>query len=535
MQRSLLSKADPNKSQSSTANPTCACQKCQTCRGSNLLPKNFEGEKDSERAAPVVQDVLRSPGQPLASETRNFMESRFGHDFGKVRIHADSKSAASALSVRADAYTVGQDVVFGDGKYSPHSTDGQRLLAHELTHVIQQQNVHGVTSQLTVSHPETAAEKEAEASSTAVMGLQPRSVSINQLTQPTLARQEAPLAEPPLVEPLPYEPYPEPLAPGAEPEPARVPTGPRAVPLPPELDTDPMRRAQQEWDDEQFKCEAERPTATLSRGGSPPDFITTEPEGTAMGEGGRITHFTPRAYHILDAIEYDVDQTKSEGELSRVERKYLPDTSAPPPSLKSLDFLPLTPTFFDPCESIKYPQNFDPNFAVRRATFEAAVSLKRKKRLGYDPRTEPVPPKLRDILLEQPVEEKQGPCITQKVPRAGGYVPHDDYATRVTGDPQDFKITTPEGMICQTDGIDAQGRTWEVKTGYRYLNDPGISYSLYSPRIQGIINGMEEQRARCVYVTSRCGYRYFFAFQRQEVVDFLNDHWGGMPLVIRRD
>jgi hypothetical protein len=87
---------------------------------------------------PIVQDALRSTGQPLDPATRAFMEPRFGHDFSHVRVHTDARAAESAQAVNALAYTVGPDVVFGAGQYAPHSREGQRLLAHELTHVVQQ-------------------------------------------------------------------------------------------------------------------------------------------------------------------------------------------------------------------------------------------------------------------------------------------------------------------------------------------------------------------------------------------------------------
>ena len=89
-------------------------------------------------APPSVQDVLGAPGRQLDRPTRSFFESRFGYDFGQVRVHADAKAAESARSVHALAYTVGRDVVFGAGQYAPDTTAGRRLLAHELTHVIQQ-------------------------------------------------------------------------------------------------------------------------------------------------------------------------------------------------------------------------------------------------------------------------------------------------------------------------------------------------------------------------------------------------------------
>ena len=89
-------------------------------------------------AGDAVQATLSGTGAPLDQATRGFMESRFGHDFGRVRVHADSGAAASAHAVQARAYTVGQDVVFAAGQYAPTTSAGRRLLAHELAHVMQQ-------------------------------------------------------------------------------------------------------------------------------------------------------------------------------------------------------------------------------------------------------------------------------------------------------------------------------------------------------------------------------------------------------------
>ena len=96
------------------------------------------GDGGQLEAPPIVHEVLRSPGPPLDVATSALMEPRFGHDFSRVRIHADAKAAESAQAIGARAYTVGRDIVFGAGQYAPRTSAGQRLLAHELTHVLQQ-------------------------------------------------------------------------------------------------------------------------------------------------------------------------------------------------------------------------------------------------------------------------------------------------------------------------------------------------------------------------------------------------------------
>ena len=84
-------------------------------------------------------NAIRGGGQPLSESERGFFEPRFGYDFGQVRVHTDANAAESARVVSARAFTLGHDVVFGAGHYTPGTSKGQRLLAHELTHVVQQE------------------------------------------------------------------------------------------------------------------------------------------------------------------------------------------------------------------------------------------------------------------------------------------------------------------------------------------------------------------------------------------------------------
>lgn len=82
---------------------------------------------------------LKGGGQPLSESTRSYFESRFGADFSQVRVHTDSNTSGAAKSVNARAFTTGNDVVFGTGQYSPETSPGKKLIAHELMHVVQQE------------------------------------------------------------------------------------------------------------------------------------------------------------------------------------------------------------------------------------------------------------------------------------------------------------------------------------------------------------------------------------------------------------
>jgi hypothetical protein len=103
------------------------------------LQRQAEHQAAPQAAPPIVHDVLNTSGRPLDAATRAFMEPRFGLDFGAVRVHADARAAQSAAAVGAAAYTVGRDVVFGEGQFAPASAGGRHLLAHELAHVVQQE------------------------------------------------------------------------------------------------------------------------------------------------------------------------------------------------------------------------------------------------------------------------------------------------------------------------------------------------------------------------------------------------------------
>lgn len=94
------------------------------------------GEATSGLSARI--HALKGGGQALPEDVRSFFEPRFGHDFSQVQVHTDTRAAETASAVNARAYTLGRDMVFGRGQYAPETSAGRRLLAHELTHVVQQ-------------------------------------------------------------------------------------------------------------------------------------------------------------------------------------------------------------------------------------------------------------------------------------------------------------------------------------------------------------------------------------------------------------
>lgn len=139
---------------------TCACGgHCPECQSRHPIQRIKNSATDSEPqpyASAIVDNALRAPGQPLSSATRAYFEPRFGHDFSAVRVHTGELANASAHSINALAYTANNRIVFADNMYQPETHNGHRLLAHELTHVIQQERT-ARTVQRTVAPSSTCA------------------------------------------------------------------------------------------------------------------------------------------------------------------------------------------------------------------------------------------------------------------------------------------------------------------------------------------------------------------------------------------
>ena len=175
----------------------CACDthtiaggRCDNCRRTGqTLQRLAINQGEAADMPPIVHEVLRSSGQPLDAHTRSFLEPRFAHDFSRVRVHTDTQAAESARALSAQAYTVGRDVVFGSNQYAPRTREGERLLIHELTHVVQQEGAtYCPASDLAVTSPGDSAERQAAVAADALA--EGRPVAITQHVAAKIARQE---------------------------------------------------------------------------------------------------------------------------------------------------------------------------------------------------------------------------------------------------------------------------------------------------------------------------------------------------------
>ncbi len=169
----------------------CACGnqavgggECSECQKKNHeLQRKATTSDNAGAIPPVVHEVLNSKGEPLNESTRAFMEPRFGHDFSGVRVHTDARAAESAGAVNAHAYTVGRDVVFAPGQYQPSTEAGNALIAHELSHVLQQEGTDSQTAKA-ISDPADASEREADSVAGSVLRNEP--VAVNQSPSATM-------------------------------------------------------------------------------------------------------------------------------------------------------------------------------------------------------------------------------------------------------------------------------------------------------------------------------------------------------------
>ncbi len=166
--------------------------KCDECAKKDMmLGRQSNGADASSFSPSAVREVLRSGGRPLEKNVRAAMEPRFGHDFSRVQVHTDAGASESARSVNALAYAVDEHIVFQSGHYDPSSGSGRRLLAHELTHVVQNRR-SGPAEHRTaagVSRPGDPAEREAAAVTQQVMGGE--SAQVSERSQAAVHRVDA--------------------------------------------------------------------------------------------------------------------------------------------------------------------------------------------------------------------------------------------------------------------------------------------------------------------------------------------------------
>lgn len=470
------------------------CEECKHKKKEGQMVQRRSTEAAAAAVAPpMVRDVLNSPGQPLDQPTREFFEPRFGRDLRSVRLHTGAHAAQSAREVKALAYTVGNDVVLADRQFPPISKDGVGLLAHELTHVIQQGQGAAVVQRYAEAEPDIEEEAEEETGET--------------------------------------------------------PSGRHATPPSPHSlrgRIEAHRRAQTAED---LKSEMELPASTTQRGGSASNnFQEEKPKETtsAATESGTVTvQYTPTVFHMLDAMEADIGRAQSSEDILDIYLAYFRDSAAILAPRSTSGTRLRFRTYTDKITMFSVPpEQADSDGTQRTTVFVTAV----KRRTDIDPKlsTDATFEAIIRGLLEFEVQQQQaaaarlgqnqGPCQTRPIPRKGGDKNHDDYATEVTGQNQDFEVTAPGGLKCAFDGQDTNDPkvVWEVKTKHEWSTPQGIPSGIFNPRIQDAILKMESQLERCNGVAQRCGYQYKWAFENKSAAEFMSVLWKGRVVVVHR-
>ncbi len=157
----------------SCAESDTECEDCKMKGNASPLRRKTQATPAAKSDVPaVVRDALSAPGEPLGERTRSFMESRLGHDFRNVRVSSDERSARAAEAIQAKAFTLGNRIVFSRNEYSPTTTSGLGLIAHELAHTVQQgSSAPALQTGLQVGAVSDPQEREADLAAAAATGL----------------------------------------------------------------------------------------------------------------------------------------------------------------------------------------------------------------------------------------------------------------------------------------------------------------------------------------------------------------------------
>jgi hypothetical protein len=433
--------------------------------------------------------TLSGKGQPLPASANYFFSSRMGQDFSGVKIHSDKDAAESAKDVRAKAYTVGSNIVFNEGQYNVESIEGKKLMAHELTHVVQQKG--------------------------------------NQKIQRRPARRQTTVKPPPIVidtGPQKQDPF------------GVTPRGPRYMPDPNDNSTDNLVQLKARENKRAWKqAQLEIPILTTEPGGEAPGFISVEPGGYYEDHQiGRI-YFERKKFHLLEKIEHDFSKADDSNQLLAVWNYYQ-------------DWFKNTAKFckegepdFDPIIYSKYMMYYVPdNINVMQVRRQVVDAMQRRIQVIKEKQH-----KLNVLKVLQEAEEfalqgqerTQGACDTKLVPRKGGDPLHNQFAAHVAGLKGAFatanaetEVTTPEGVSYTFDVLNSKAhQAYEVKTRHQWGGDVGIGGTLYWPGFIDRAMKLDFQRLKGLYVANRCGLDYRYVFDSCEAALGMRKQWSNIP------
>lgn len=482
----------------------CACgksastdEKCPECE--KKLQRKPAGPAQANVAPQIVHEVLASPGQPLDLQTRAFMEPRFGHDFGKVRVHTDGKAAESARAVNALAYTVGSHIAFGTANHSPAEISGRRLLAHELCHVIQQDSASG-TGPIRVIAADHQSETEAdsisgdvaEERSIADIGIRTSGAVLQRFAGPETPLKPNQIGEFRAL----IQQFMTMARAGA------VATGESQAIQAAITDAESAIATAEEIAAAGTALISAGETATAAAGVLAADDVT----GVGVADDVAIP-FVLLGAAALFGVGYLVGN--SSGQIA-VAWNRAADAVA-----RATRLLRETVSTRRP---VPVPTRTRPQ--INTTSKESSQPEPRR-------RPKPFPPIGPDIDFE---EETSSRCTGKAIAQRGGHTCHDQFATFVSGVTREWAVQTPEGLYETYDALARDRTLYEVKTGYRFLLSTAESTrALREHTIHKFVDQSQSQFA----VATRCGYQLVWMFNDRDVATLVNSHI--QPTVLAKD
>jgi len=475
-----------------------------------------------------VQNAISSGGQPLDAETRSFFEPRIGYDLSSVRVHTDGHAHESADAIKAKAYTLGDHIVFGRGQYRPDADAGKRLLAHELAHTTQrssgaQRVIHRDGEAIEFDpvieeywEMEGLRGSEEDQANLNALGTSRAMVGYRDLSGRAISPQEICSDQG---------------------------KGTNWSACSDIRESQANARLMQSVQKEQ----AEIPQIFLMRGGDAADaFIKTGMTKTDTFSSGTVLTYTPRFFHIIDAMEHDFNLSTSHVGDQILFNLYFPELQQlkiAKASKADIEFLRRTAigrvTFTPDPQTL--PERLKALVLIldtRKAKIAALAKRKREEKVRTEAETA--------ALTSQGKQRLEGACSSKLVPRKGGHARHDRYAEHVAQEKnfgkvkKELEYTTPEGVSYSFDVYNPANKAQviEVKTMHDWAGPDKIaiaprvvrSRKTKLPNLSDRIAALESQRLKGIYVAMRCGLTFSYAFDNCEAYRGFKEQWILPPL-----
>jgi hypothetical protein len=518
---------------------------CTQCEPEGDKPIQRKAEPASAQTASSADDAFRSDlghGQPLDAATRASMESRFGYDFSHVRVHTDERAKRSARSVDSLAFTVGRNVVFGAGLYAPTTSEGQRLLAHELTHVVQQTG-GASTYQLPVTGDKQFQNERQGSTVPPVVNITPSNGTSQVFRQPatdvsaeTVNDQwacvirnlcDAPIdaGERPIKKVNDQcrseTDYPE-DAPDVEPTQSQCQLPEVSLQealdeidkLDREIESVETSGGRGDWQEYAAGLRAHR-NEIRDKAWSLCVMMKTPDECRRLHPAFEFKGATLVA-NALVAEELAAAVVLGVGALLIIRQQLLSEQMRNPQAREAVRELGETMTWPTPAPIPLSDETEEQREARLKRTPTADPTTSTESQPTPERRTDPFVPTAPEE--DEPYRRR---CSVEEVdPMFGRYPCHSDFAKTFSGSRREFLVTTPEGFGIRFDA--KRGETlYEVKTGYGWMLNPKLTPEMKERR-ERVLEDFHDQAFKQFLVSLRCGYDLVWYFNSKKVAEYFN-------------